>query len=153
MNDISLRTARPEDLPVLLEFEQNIIRTERPYNETLRPDPIRYYDIEAMLGDTNTEVIVGIHDQVIVASAYATIREAKSYLSHEKFVYLGFMFVRPSYRGRGINGTIIDAIKSWSLSRNISELRLDVYDQNSSAIRAYEKAGFKKHLINMKLSI
>ena len=28
----------------------------------------------------------------------------------------------------------------------------DVYDVNNSAIKAYEKAGFKKHLINMRLN-
>jgi hypothetical protein len=28
-----------------------------------------------------------------------------------------------------------------------------VYDQNRSAIRAYEKAGMLKHLINMRMNI
>jgi len=48
---------------------------------------------------------------------------------------------------------IIDALKAWALSCNITELRLDVYYANTSAIRAYEKAGFSQHLINMRLGI
>lgn len=153
MTDITLRTAKIEDLPTLLAFEQHIIEAERPYDETLRPDPISYYDIKGMIGDDDTEVIVAVHEEVIVASAYAAIREAKPYLRHTQYAYLGFMFVVPSYRGMGINGAIVDALKAWSQSRNINELRLDVYDENNSAIRAYKKAGFKKHLINMRISI
>jgi ribosomal protein S18 acetylase RimI-like enzyme len=42
-------------------------------------------------------------------------------------------------------------LKEWCRSQNITELRLDVYHDNPSAIRAYEKAGFKKHLVNMRL--
>jgi GNAT superfamily N-acetyltransferase len=34
---------------------------------------------------------------------------------------------------------IIEALKEWCLSQNITELRLDVYNDNPSAIRAYEK--------------
>ncbi|MGB5500466.1 MAG: GNAT family N-acetyltransferase, partial [Maribacter sp.] len=31
------------------------------------------------------------------------------------------------------------------------EIRLTVYDENHAAIRAYEKVGFKKHIIEMRL--
>ncbi len=33
----------------------------------------------------------------------------------------------------------------------MNEIRLDVYAQNESAIKAYEKAGFEPHLLTMRL--
>lgn len=48
---------------------------------------------------------------------------------------------------------ILDGLKEWSKSKGITELRLDVYDANDSAIRAYEKAGFQRHLLNMRIRI
>jgi GNAT superfamily N-acetyltransferase len=56
------------------------------------------------------------------------------------------MYTDPRHRGKGVNA-VIEALKEWCRSQNITELRLDVYHDNPSAIRAYEKAGFKKHLL------
>ena len=63
------------------------------------------------------------------------------------------MYVEPAWRGKGVNQVIIDALKSWARSRNLTELRLDVYTTNDAAIRAYEKAGFTPYLINMRMGI
>jgi hypothetical protein len=41
----------------------------------------------------------------------------------------------------GNNAVIIEALKEWCRSQNITELRLDVYQP--SAIRAYEKQALK----------
>lgn len=62
--------------------------------------------------------------------------------------------IRPArHTDKGINRMIIDALKAWALSRNITELRLDVYYANTNAIKAYEKAGFSQHMINMRQGI
>lgn len=54
---------------------------------------------------------------------------------------------------KGYNKLIIEALLKWCKERSIFEVKLDVYEENPSAIRAYEKMGFKKHLINMRLNI
>jgi len=153
MKEIYIRPAVLADLPILQEFEQGIIAFERPYDETLKPDPISYYDIKAMIEATDTEVVVAINNEEIVGSGYSSLRQADPYLKHAYFAYLGFMYVKPDYRGRGINKMIIDALKVWTKSKNITEMRLDVYSDNPAAIRAYEKAGFQRHLLNMRVEI
>jgi GNAT superfamily N-acetyltransferase len=153
MKEIYLRKAILNDLPILLEFEQGIITAERPYDETLKTGHLTYYNIKAMIESIETEVIVAMFENEIVGSAYASIRKSKPYLKHSHYAYLGFMYVCPKYRGRGINQKIIDELKIWAQSRNIYEVRLDVYNDNHSAIRAYEKVGFEKHLINMRMEI
>lgn len=142
-----------QDLPTLLSFEQGVVATERPFDETLKPGIIHYYDLRAMLQSTDVYVAVAVVDNEIVGSGYARIEEAKPYLKHPLHAYLGFMYVRPDHRGKGINAKIIDELKAWSLSKGITELRLDVYQQNEAAIRAYEKAGFSKLLVNMRIGL
>ena len=153
MKKIDIRSAALKDLPILYEFEQGIITAERPYDETLKPGHITYYDLEAMIKSDSTEVIVATIDQEIVGSAYIDIRKAKPYLKHVYYGHLGFMYVKPEYRGKGINKKIINELIIWARTKNINELRLDVYSGNKSAIRAYEKAGFTKHLINMRIQV
>ncbi len=150
---ILTRKAILEDLPILYEFEQGIIAYERPYDVTLKSDPINYYDIKAMIQAEDTEVLVAVDGEEIVGSAYARMERAKPYLKYDYYAYLGFMFVKPSYRGQGINKLIIDGLKVWCKSKGLKELRLDVYDGNESALQAYAKAGFKSLLINMRMDI
>ncbi len=153
MKEIQVRPALLEDLPTLLEFEQGIITFERPFDPTLDNDPISYYDIKAMIGSENAEVVVAIVDDKVVASAYGKIVEAKPYFKYDKYAYLGFMFVHSEYRGKGINGKIIKNLSHWAKSKNITEIQLQVYDENDSAIRAYEKAGFKKYMVTMRMEV
>jgi len=106
-----------------------------------------------MIESEESEVIVAEIDKVIIGSAYISIKEAKPYLKHTHYGYLGFMFVKPKFRGQGVNKKILEELKNWALKKGLTELRLDVYDENYSAIKAYEKAGFKKHMINMRMEI
>lgn len=153
MSDTFVRIASHADLPILLTFEQGIIEAERPMDETLKPGSINYYDIGKLIDAEQAEVFVAIAGNEIIGSAYADIRDAKSYLRHDRYAYLGFMFVKPKFRGQGVNKLIIDEMLIWIKSRGVKEVRLDVYDVNAAAIRAYEKAGFTKDMVNMRLGI
>lgn len=153
MKNIEIRIAKPEDLETLKSFEQGVILAERPFDETLKPDPISYYSIEDLLNDSKTIVAVATLNNTLIGSAYATIREAKKHLKHNTYAYLGFMYVDPKQRGKGVNKSIIDFLFKWIKEQNTSEVRLDVYDENNAALRAYEKAGFKKHMVNMRMKI
>jgi len=148
-----VRKAILSDLPTLLEFEQGLIKAERPMDPTIKDGKISYYDISEFIKNENSDVFVVEIDGEIVASGYAKIKNDRPYLKHKKQGYLGFMFVPENLRGQGLNKLILDALLKWCSQRKIEEIRLDVYDDNPSAIRAYEKAGFKKHLINMRLNI
>jgi ribosomal protein S18 acetylase RimI-like enzyme len=153
MNEISIRTANLNDLGTLLLFEQGVIRAERPFDPTLKNGTIHYYDIERMISDPSVELVVATLDAEVIASGYCRIESAKPYLLHTRHGYLGFMYVLPKYRGRGINGLIIRELADRARCQNITELRLDVYYGNTAAILAYEKAGFSKHMIEMRLAI
>jgi len=148
-----VRKATLEDVPVLLEFEQGLIKAERPMDPTIKDGKISYYDVSEFIKNEDSTLYVVELNHEIVASGYAKLKPDRHYLKHDKQGYLGFMFVPETHRGQGYNKLIMDALIKWCKERKVYEIRLDVYDVNHSAIRAYEKAGFKKHLITMRLDL
>ncbi|MGE8554724.1 MAG: GNAT family N-acetyltransferase [Chryseobacterium jejuense] len=146
------REATAQDLEILLTFEQGIVSAERPFNITLIDGEIHYYDLNEFIQSPDATLIVVEDNEEIVASGYALIKKSeKNYTNFQSYAYLGFMYVKPEYRGKGINKIITDELVNWSKARNISEIRLDVYAENESAVKAYEKAGFEPLLLTMRL--
>lgn len=151
MGEITIRTATLSDLDVLLAFEQELIKAERPFDKTIRKDPVCYYDLKGMILDNEIAVVVAEIDGTIVSCGSAVIKIARPYLNHKEYVNFGFMYTLPDYRGLRINKMILDKLRIWALSKGFKEMRLTVYSDNIPAIRAYEKAGFESHIIEMRI--
>ena len=129
------------------------MNAERPFDPTLKAGPIQYYDIERMLLADNVRFVVAERGNTVVGCGFARIDNAKTYLSHSQQAYLGLMYVDPKYRGQSINGGIVEHLKAWCRSKGVTELRLEVYSDNRVAVGAYEKAGFSKHMIEMRIRL
>src|SRR6187402_3209439 len=153
MSEIKIRKASLDDLEQLMVFEQDLIKAERPFDPTLKPDPVNYYDLKSLLTSPLAEVVVAEMDNKIIASGYARIDKSKPFLKHSHHAYLGFMYVVPEYRGQGINKRIINALKNWAAIQNITEFSLEVYYDNISAIKAYEKKNFSKYILEMQYNL
>jgi len=148
---VHIREATMADIPTLQSFEQGLIRDERPFDPTIRPDPVQYYDLKALIEDPTTLLVVAEREGEVLSCGYATRRTPRHYLDHEAYAYFGFMYTRPDYRGLGINGQVIQTLKEWASREGLSEIRLTVYSDNQPAIRAYQKVGFSSHLLEMRL--
>jgi ribosomal protein S18 acetylase RimI-like enzyme len=151
MDNVTIRRATLDDLDVLLRFEQGIIETERPLDVTIRTgDDVHYYDLASLIASQDAEVLVAEVDSQIVGSGYAHIRNSDDYLRHRQHSYLGFMYVVPEYRRRGINRLLLEALEGWSVSKGVTEIRLEVYAENAPAIRAYERFGYNSLILEMR---
>lgn len=148
-----VRHAKIEEIETLLEFEQGIVAAERPFDSTLKDGEIHYYDLAKLIESSLSAVFVAELDGELIGSGYALEKEAKDYLKHEKYAHLGFMYVKQEHRGKGVNQKILDALINWAKERGLTEVRLEVYSVNQSAIKAYEKAGFTPNLLEMRLEI
>ena len=148
-----VRSATREDLPVLKAFEQGIIAAERPYDHTLKPDPISYYDLGELIDAGDAEVAVIERNGEIVASGYARKKLSRPYLRDEYHAFLGFMYVRPDARGQGLNQKLLDHLLGWARANDLPEVHLTVYPGNAAAVRAYEKAGFNPYITEMRLNL
>lgn len=150
---IKIRHADLNDLPILLAFEQEVIATERPMDIDLRRDEISYYDIAALIQSEHAAMLVAEEDGHIVGCGYAKIQDSKPWHVYDQHSYLGFMYTRPEFRGRGINKLIMEALFEWTKSKGVNHVALEVYESNFPAIRAYEKVGFDKRLIEMRMKL
>jgi ribosomal protein S18 acetylase RimI-like enzyme len=153
MQKLHIRPATHADIPVLLQFEQEVILTERPFDATLKPDPVTYYDLPFLIDSPQAVLLVGLWEGEICASGYAKIVPAQPYCQHDRYAYLGFMYVAEAYRGRGFNRQILEALQQWAKAQGLVECRLEVYADNVAAIRAYEKVGYVTKLLEMRLGV
>ncbi|MEM1067730.1 MAG: GNAT family N-acetyltransferase [Planctomycetota bacterium] len=150
---VTTRPATRIDLPTLLTFEQGIITAERPFDPTLRPDPISYYDVGSFIDSPEALVIVAESDGALIGSGCARKKESLHFTEPAFHAHLGFMYVVPEYRGQGVNQLILQDLLAWARERELLEIRLTVYPENQSAIRAYEKVGMHNHLLEMRMNL
>ena len=150
MDEIIIRAATMDDMHTLLQFEQGVITAERPFDDTYKEDPINYYNLPKMIEAPHIHLVVAELNGELIGSGYARIEKALHFLKHTHHAYLGFMYVLPAYRGKGVNKQVIEHLGKWALDNGITELRLEVFDDNLPAIKAYEKAGFSKLLVQMR---
>lgn len=54
------------------------------------------------------------------------------------------MWVTPETRNRGIGAGLVDAVKTWARASGVTELQLEVTENNQSAWRLYERCGFER---------
>jgi len=147
---IKIRKATLADLNILDDFLQQLIKVERPMDVSLEQvRHITYYDISELIKSEQSELFVATVNNQVVGSGYGQIRQNKNYFTQKEHGYVGFMFIIEAHRGKGISQLLLNKIFSWFKSKNIKETRLSVYSENPSAIKAYEKVGFKKNLIEM----
>ncbi len=148
-----IRKARESEIETLLSFEKGIVTAEKPFDNSLKEGEIHYYDLIELINSNNAEVLIAVVDEEIVGSGYAKIVTAKSYHKFTAYAYLGFMYVKPNFRGKGINRIILQGLVEWAKSRGITEIRLEVYNENNIAKAAYLKAGFKPNLLEMRMEV
>lgn len=153
MDNIKIREAGESDLTVLIGFEQEIIKAERAFDNSLKDGETHYYNFQDLIASPKAKVLVAEIENEIVGSGYAAIKDAELYLKHCEYAYLGLMYVKPGYRGKGINKRILQTLKKWIIEKKITEIRLVVYDANTPAKKAYQKAGFKAHVLEMRMEI
>lgn len=153
MNNLNIRPATQNDLPALLLLEQKVIAAERPFNHSIKRTRTAYYDLNHLVEHHDSCLLVAEINEKLIGSGYAQIRTSKQSLNHDQHAYLGFMYVEAEYRGQGLNKRILDKLITWSKTHKITDFYLDVYEGNDAAIKAYEKVGFKKCLVEMKLNL
>lgn len=149
---IKLREATIQDLPLLLEFEKELIEYERGFTPNLKRNSFNYYDLRAYIENPEISVVVAEQHNIVIASGYALINKNKLYKNPEYYVFLGFMYVIAEKRGEGVNKMIMDYLLNWGKSKGYTEFQLDVYAPNISAIKAYEKAGFTFETLTMRFN-
>jgi len=129
-----------------------MVEAERPYYAFIK-ETVTYYDLEALIAEDDSHLLVVESEGKIIGSGYAQIRDSGTSYTYETLCYLGFIYLEPGHRGKAIGQTMLELLKDWGIAKGLAHFHLDVYADNESAIRAYEKAGFKKLTVKMELIV
>jgi len=150
---ITIRKARLADIPVLARLENEFDRDERrsalkqnpklePY---LRADSTLRFKSQRMLkwlASKNVLVLIAEADSVPCGFCVQWVATQTLPYRPERFGYIGIMFVRRAYRGRGVSSLMIKEAQLWFAKRKITHLVLSVLADNKHARGIYEKWGF-----------
>jgi len=148
-----IRSADMADLPDLKAFEQGIVRAERPFDPTIKPDPVSYYDLGELITSEDADVAVAEFDGTLIASGFVKKERSRAYITPDYHAHIGFLYVDPAYRGQSINRKILNHLFNWARLNGLKETRLTVYPENEAAVRAYQKVGFKPYITEMRLNL
>lgn len=99
----------------------------RPWNEPAR-------DLAFSRGKFNSEVLVGLVDSRIVASAMV------GHDGHRGAMY--YVSVAPAERGCGYGQAIVAAAEAWLLERGVWKVNLLVRSENTAVLGFYEGLGY-----------
>jgi GNAT superfamily N-acetyltransferase len=152
VSQIQIREATTADIAQLLVFEQGVVAAERPFNDRIKDGPVHYYDIAGLISSDESFLLVAEDGGRLIGTGHASLKDSKDEYEHDRHAYLGLMFIEPRYRGQGIIQQIIERLLIWARENGTTDFYLDVYAENEAAVRAYEKFGFRRSLLEMKIS-
>jgi GNAT superfamily N-acetyltransferase len=75
-------------------------------------------------------------------AGFAFLEHATDYFSGARHGHLGMIAVAADSEGHGVGRALMDAAEAWARAQGYARLTLNVFEGNTRARRAYERAGF-----------
>jgi GNAT superfamily N-acetyltransferase len=153
-SSVSIRRANQKDVPLLIilwneywpeEVQDTIAANPRigPYLKT-RPDMPRKMAkwFRAILRSRKYAVFLAEVNGT--TAGFLTASSEKNWIIYQnrEFAYLGVLFVRKSYRGRGISSGLVKEASRWARQRKLKHLGLTVFCGNHHAEEIYRGWNF-----------
>jgi GNAT superfamily N-acetyltransferase len=89
----------------------------------------------------------------VVGTILATIVDEIPIYTFDEYALVQDMAVREGYRRQGIAQRLLGEAAKWAKEQGMNQLRLMVADQNPTARKAFEKAGFRATYQEMVLAL
>jgi len=152
MSGVIFRLARREDLPAIVSMlaDDELGRQRERYENPL-PDPY-FKAFEQMNNDPNHELIVAEFDGEVVGTLHLMFLPSISFQGGLR-AQVESVRVVGKYRGQGIGSKMM----MWSIQRAQEKgahlVQLTTHRSRDDAHRFYEKLGFEKSHVGMKLKL
>jgi GNAT superfamily N-acetyltransferase len=137
--NITIRSAGPSDVPLILSFIRGLAEYERLVHEvTATEEGLR----ESLFGRTRgAEVLIAEADGE--AAGFALFFHNFSTFIGRHGLYLEDLFVKPEWRGRGIGRKLLTHLARLAAERGCGRMEWAVLDWNEPAIGFYRSLGAK----------
>jgi ribosomal protein S18 acetylase RimI-like enzyme len=152
---INIRPATPADIPAIGRLGALLVRTHHDF------DPKRFLAatsqtehaygsfLGTQLDDPNIIILVADRDGEVIGYTYGGV-EGNDYMSlRGPAGVLYDIVVDPAYRKQGVGRRLLDATLEALKARGAPRVVLSTAERNASAQRLFDRAGFRRTMIEM----
>ncbi len=107
-------------------------------------DTFHHKEIAVILDDTDRECFFYAVDDVILGFVEVTLRNIVDGCLSSPVGYVEGIYIRPTWRGRGAAGMLLDAATAWCREKGCSEMATDAELDNIDAQRFHAHMGFEE---------
>lgn len=137
MIHVRIESARPEDVPVILDLIRGLGEYERLSHEIVATeDGLRRW----LFGERPAAEVVLASVDADVAGFALFFHNFSTFLGRPG-LYLEDLFVKPEWRGRGIGQRLLVHLAELAVERGCGRMEWTVLDWNEPALRFYERMG------------
>lgn len=153
--ELIIRDAVESDYDFLRElFEEGdaFHRENVPYVFQKPIGPARDTDyVQRLIVDETVGLFVADMDSRLVGLICIFLREAPAIpiLVPRRYAYIDNLVVSHNYRHRGVGQALMAKAHQWTISKNVHEIELNVWEFNNQAIEFYEKLGYEVTSLRM----
>jgi ribosomal protein S18 acetylase RimI-like enzyme len=152
---VTVRRATPADLPGIGKLGALLVRTHYEFDPqrfipaTTRTEQGYASYLGTQLNEPNVVVLVAERGERVVGYTYAGV-EGMDYMALRGPAGAIYdVVVDPDHRGRGIGRLLLDATITLLEARGVPRLVLSTAEKNEGAQRLFERAGFRRTMIEM----
>lgn len=135
--NVSIRPARPADVPVILDLIRALARYERLEHQVEATED----GIGAALFGDSPRVFCDLAEEAGEIAGFALWFYTFSTFVGRHGIYLEDLFVRPDRRGRGLGRALIRHLARRCVAENLGRFEWSVLDWNEPAIQFYRAQG------------
>jgi ribosomal protein S18 acetylase RimI-like enzyme len=103
----------------------------------------------SQLGNEDVSIMVAELDGVVVGYVFSSLEDADYMALRGPAGAIQDIIVDPAHRGQGIGAKLLDAAIEFLKSRGAPRVVLSTAFQNATAQRLFEKAGFRRTMVEM----
>ena len=151
----TIRPARREDLPALGRLGALLVKTHHDFDTkrfiaaTSQTEHGYASFLATQLAEPTVVVLVAEREGEVVGYTYAGV-EGRDYMSLRGPAGMLYdIVVDPAHRGEGIGRMLLDATLAALEARGAPRAVLSTADRNEAAQRLFERAGFRRTMVEM----
>src|SRR5205085_7566709 len=155
MSELKIRRAEPGDLPAIGRLGALLVRmhhdfdAERFIAATSRTEQGYASFLATQLDKSNIIVLVAERDREVIGYSYAGM-EGKDFMwLRDPAGVLYDIVVDPAHCGHGVGRKLLDATLDALKAKGAPRVLLSTAEKNPSAQRLFERAGFRRTMIEM----
>ena len=138
---IKLITNNNKDLEKINNLFKDLFYSEKKYDYSLNECPDNFFDNKIGIEGT---ILLTIWDKnKAIGFLYGQILNTPNYCYKNGLGSLELLFIKDSYRKRGLASKLILEFEKWLKSQNIYNYEVCCYNKNEVAINLYKTNGFK----------